>query len=69
MRIRSNFTQVAGLASPGEILVSRTVKGLVAGSGTTFEDLGTHELKGVPTIGSCLELLAEISIAAFGSPS
>ena len=32
----------------GEVLVSRTVKDLVAGSGLTFEDRGEHELKGVP---------------------
>ena len=32
----------------GEVLVSQTVKDLVAGSGIEFEDRGTHELKGVP---------------------
>jgi class 3 adenylate cyclase len=30
------------------VLVSRTVKDLVAGSGLVFEDHGEHELKGVP---------------------
>jgi class 3 adenylate cyclase/pimeloyl-ACP methyl ester carboxylesterase len=40
--------RVAGLAQPGEVLVSSTVKDLVAGSGIEFEDRGTHELKGVP---------------------
>lgn len=40
--------RVASLAGPGEVLVSRTVKDLVAGSGITFADRGTHELKGVP---------------------
>jgi class 3 adenylate cyclase len=40
--------RVAGLASPGEVLVSSTVKDLVAGSGIEFEDRGDHELKGVP---------------------
>jgi class 3 adenylate cyclase len=30
------------------VLVSSTVKDLVAGSGLTFEDRGEHELKGVP---------------------
>ncbi|HVE76705.1 MAG TPA: hypothetical protein VND22_08090 [Actinomycetota bacterium] len=30
------------------ILVSSTVKGLVAGSGFSFEDRGVHELKGIP---------------------
>ena len=36
------------LASPGEVLVSSTVKDLVAGSGIEFDDRGEHELKGVP---------------------
>jgi class 3 adenylate cyclase len=40
--------RVASLARPGEVLVSRTVKDLVAGSGIEFEDRGEHELKGVP---------------------
>ena len=35
-------------AQPGEVLVSRTVVDLVAGSGTTFDDRGEHELKGIP---------------------
>jgi class 3 adenylate cyclase len=40
--------RIAGLAAPGQVLVSRTVKDLVAGSGLRFEDRGLHELKGVP---------------------
>jgi class 3 adenylate cyclase len=40
--------RVGALAGPGEVLVSRTVKDLVAGSGLSFEDAGEHELKGVP---------------------
>ena len=40
--------RVAALAGPSEILVSSTVKDLVAGSGLSFEDAGEHELKGVP---------------------
>jgi class 3 adenylate cyclase len=40
--------RVAAEANTGEILVSSTVKDLVAGSGLTFGDRGTHELKGVP---------------------
>jgi class 3 adenylate cyclase len=40
--------RVAGLAGPSEVLVSSTVKDLVAGSGLSFEDAGEHELKGVP---------------------
>jgi class 3 adenylate cyclase len=35
-------------AGPSEVLVSQTVKDLVAGSGLRFEDAGEHELKGVP---------------------
>jgi len=40
--------RVAALAGPGEVLVSRTVKDLVAGSGLVFVDRGMHPLKGVP---------------------
>lgn len=40
--------RVASLAGPGEVLVSRTVRDLVAGSGLAFADRGEHELKGVP---------------------
>ena len=40
--------RVAGLAGPGEVLVSQTVKDLVAGSGISFVERGAHELKGVP---------------------
>jgi class 3 adenylate cyclase len=40
--------RVASEAAPGEVLVSSTVKDLVAGSGLNFQDRGTHELKGVP---------------------
>jgi class 3 adenylate cyclase len=40
--------RVASQASPGEVLVSSTVKDLVAGSGLAFEDRGAHELKGIP---------------------
>ena len=40
--------RVASQAAAGEVLVSSTVKDLVAGSGLTFQDRGTHELKGVP---------------------
>jgi pimeloyl-ACP methyl ester carboxylesterase len=39
--------RVAGAASASEVLVSQTVKDLVAGSGISFEDRGEHELKGV----------------------
>jgi class 3 adenylate cyclase len=40
--------RVAAAAQPGEVLVSSTVKDLLAGSGVAFEDRGEHELKGVP---------------------
>ena len=40
--------RVMGNAGPSEVLVSQTVKDLVAGSGLAFEDAGEHELKGVP---------------------
>lgn len=40
--------RVMAVADGDEVLVSRTVKDLVAGSGLTFEEHGTHELKGVP---------------------
>jgi class 3 adenylate cyclase len=40
--------RVSALAGPGEVLVSSTVKDLVAGSGITFADRGSHVLKGVP---------------------
>ena len=39
--------RVAALAG-AEVLVSSTVKDLVAGAGLAFEDAGEHELKGVP---------------------
>jgi class 3 adenylate cyclase len=39
--------RIAAAASGGEILVSSTVKDLVAGSGFTFEERGTQELKGL----------------------
>lgn len=40
--------RVASLAGPSEVLVSRTVKDLVAGSGLRFRDRGSPALKGVP---------------------
>jgi class 3 adenylate cyclase len=40
--------RVTGMAGPGEVLVSSTVKDLVAGSGITFTARGTHTLKGLP---------------------
>lgn len=40
--------RVMAHAGPGEVVVSRTVSDLVAGSGLEFEDRGIHELRGVP---------------------
>lgn len=41
-------TRLAALARPGEVLTTRTVKDLVAGSGISFTDCGTHHLPGIP---------------------
>ena len=40
--------RVEAKAGPSEVLVSQTVKDLVAGSGLAFEDAGEHRLKGIP---------------------
>ena len=40
--------RIAAAARPQEILVSGTVRDLVAGSGIRFDDRGSHALKGVP---------------------
>jgi class 3 adenylate cyclase len=40
--------RVAGAAGPGEVVVSSTVKDLLAGSGLTFSDRGVRPLKGIP---------------------
>jgi class 3 adenylate cyclase len=40
--------RITGVAQPGEVLVSHTVKELVTGSGITFMDRGTHTLRGLP---------------------
>ena len=39
--------RVMDTAQPGEVMISRTVKDLVAGSGTKFDDAGDHSLKGL----------------------
>jgi class 3 adenylate cyclase len=39
--------RIQSTAQPSEVLVSSTVKDLVAGSGLTFSDRGTHRLKGI----------------------
>lgn len=40
--------RISGLAAPGEVLVSSTVRDLIVGSGRTLADRGQHDLKGVP---------------------
>ncbi len=40
--------RVCALARPGEVLATRTVKDLLLGAGFTFDESGTHMLKGVP---------------------
>jgi class 3 adenylate cyclase len=40
--------RVCDLASPGQVLVSEMVRGMMVASGIQFEDQGEHELKGVP---------------------
>jgi class 3 adenylate cyclase len=40
--------RVAAIAEPGQVLVSSTVRDLVAGSGFSFSEAGDHNLKGVP---------------------
>ncbi len=52
--------RVAAQATVGEVLVSSTVKDLVAGSGITFDERGAHELKGVPGMWS-LYAVAELT--------
>jgi class 3 adenylate cyclase/pimeloyl-ACP methyl ester carboxylesterase len=49
--------RVASLAGPGEVLVSSTVKDLVAGSGIEFADRGQHELKGIPETWQLFEVV------------
>ncbi len=44
----STGARIAASAGPSQVLVSQTVKDLVAGSGFTFTDAGEHELKGIP---------------------
>jgi class 3 adenylate cyclase len=47
--------RVLALAGAGEVLVSRTVRDLVTGSGLRFAERGTHALKGVPDEWEILE--------------
>jgi pimeloyl-ACP methyl ester carboxylesterase/class 3 adenylate cyclase len=58
--------RILGHAGAGEILVSRTVRDLVVGSGTGFEDRGSVELRGVP--GTWQLLAVDRDGARAGSP-
>ena len=58
--------RILGHAGAGEILVSRTVRDLVVGSGTGFEDRGSVELRGVP--GSWQLLAVDRNGPRAGSP-
>jgi pimeloyl-ACP methyl ester carboxylesterase len=53
--------RVAAAAGPGEVLVSSTVRDLVAGSGITFADRGTRVLKGIPGEWRLFAVAANIS--------
>jgi pimeloyl-ACP methyl ester carboxylesterase len=53
--------RVAASAEPGEVLVSSTVKDLVAGSGIEFEERGEYELKGVPGTWRLYAVVAELA--------
>ena len=44
---RRDFLRVVALAAPGEVLVSRTVRDLVVGSGIALEDRGIRTFKGM----------------------
>ena len=50
--------RIAALAGPSQVLISQTVKDLVAGSGLTFDEAGEHTLKGVPDASSIYEVAA-----------
>ena len=47
MRAVHIAARILGVAQPGEVLVSTTVRDLLAGSGLAFEDRGEYELKGI----------------------
>jgi class 3 adenylate cyclase len=51
--------RVGAKAGPSEVLVSQTVKDLVAGSGLRFADTGEHELKGVPDLWRLYRVMSE----------
>ena len=65
--------RVAGLAGPGEVLVSGTTRDLLDGSGMRFEDRGLHELKGIEGLRQVFALVRDpdrrpsiVHLVAFG---
>src|SRR5512132_1998638 len=54
--------RIGSIAAPSEVLVSRTVRDLVAGSGFTFEDAGKHELKGVSESWRLYRVVSEANV-------
>jgi class 3 adenylate cyclase len=61
--------RVAANAQPGELLVSSTVKDLVAGSDLAFRDRGAHELKGIPGKWQLYAVEPEFSSTAPAKPT
>ena len=59
--------RVMGQAGPGQVLVSATVRELMAGSGLGFVDLGVRELKGLPRAGGCSAFGSCLSVAGAAS--
>jgi class 3 adenylate cyclase len=56
-------SRVGAIARPSEVLVSSTVKDLVAGSGLSFADAGEHELRGVPDRWRLYRVVDEVTAA------
>jgi class 3 adenylate cyclase len=52
-------SRIAAKAGPSEVLISQTVRDLIAGSGLVFEDAGEHDLKGVPDWRRLYRVVAE----------
>lgn len=57
-------SRIISLAGPGEVLASRTVRDLVAGSGLQFIDRGTHALKGIPDEWQVLDAREAAAVSA-----
>src|SRR4029453_8652586 len=55
--------RVVRLAGPREVLVTETVKGVVAGSGLSFCERGSHELKGLPGVWPLYEAVVTRPVA------